>query len=97
MPMHIKAIPKQMRLMSPALPETLKFRFLKIILEDRLILRMRALVNDYAGAFSGRQAAHICESLFGDDDVEIVLRLVDVCAHRDDAGYACGVGFGWAG
>ena len=87
-PMHVKAIPQQMRLMSPALPQALEFRLVEVILQNRLIVRMRALVNDHPRTLSGRQAAHIRKSLLGDDDVEIVLRLVDVRAHGHDAGHA---------
>lgn len=97
MAMHIKAIPQQMRLMPPPLPKTLKLRLLKIILQNRLILRVRALVNNDPRSLPRTQAAHVCEPLLGDDDVEVVLSLVDVCAHGDDAGDACGVGFGRAG
>lgn len=34
--------------------------------------------------------------LFGHDDIEIVLGLVDVGAHRYYAGDACGVCLGWS-
>lgn len=97
MAMHIKAIPQQMRLMPPPLPQTLKLRLIKVVLQNRLVLRMRALINNDSRALSGTQAAYVCEALLRDDDVEIVFGLVDVRAHWDDAGYACGVCFRGAG
>jgi hypothetical protein len=91
---HIKAIPQQMRLMSPPLPQTLKLGFIKIILQDRHILRVRTFLNDDSCALARREAAHVREPLLRDDDVEVVFGLVDVCAHRDDAADACWVSFG---
>lgn len=92
MPMHIKAIPQQMRLMSPPLSQTLKLRLLKVILQDGLVVWMRALVDNHTRALARTQATHVGEPLLGDYDVEIVFRLVDVRAHGHDAGDAGGVG-----
>jgi ferredoxin len=89
---HIKAIPQQMRLMSPPLPQALKLGFIKVILQNRHIVRVRALLNNYTSTLAGTQAPHVGESLLGDDDIEIVFRLIDVCAHGHDAGHACGIG-----
>lgn len=54
---------------------------------------MRALLDNHARPLLGRQATYVREALFGDDDVEVVLRLVNVRAHGHDAGDPCGVGF----
>ena len=90
---HIKAIPQQMRLMAPSLAHTLKLGLVKVIFQDRHVVRMRAFLDDDARPLFGRQTAHVCESLLSDDDVEIVLGLVNVRAHGHDAGNASGIGF----
>lgn len=80
--------------MAHALLETLALGLLVVVGEDRLVLGVSALVDDNAGALTGGQAANVGETLLGDDDVEIVLGLVDVGAHGDDAGDTVGVGLG---
>lgn len=92
--MHIKAIPQQMGLMPPPLPQALKLGLVEVVLEDGHIVRVRALLDDDAGALLGAQAAHVGEPLLRDDDVEVVLRLVDVRAHGHDARHARGVRLG---
>lgn len=64
-----------MWLVAPSLPQTLKLRLIKVILKNRLVIRMRALVDDDAGSLAGSKASHVGETLFGYDDVEVVLRL----------------------
>jgi len=91
MTMHIKAIPQQMRLMSPPLPETFKLRLLKIIQQNRPILGMRTLINNNARTLLGRQATHIREPDLSNNNIEIMLRLVNMRAHRHDARHARGV------
>ena len=91
---HIIRIPQQMRLVTPALPQTLEFRLVEVVLQNGLVVRVSALVNDDPSALAGRHATHIGETLLGDDDVEIVLGLVDVGYLGDDAGNTGGVGLG---
>ena len=97
MPMHIKAIPQQMRLMSPPLPEALKLRLIEVILQNRHVVWVRALLDNHTRSFAWAQTAHVGEALLRDDDVEIVLRLVDVRAHWHDAGHARGICFAGPG
>ena len=94
---HIKAIPQQMRLMAPPLPQALKLRLVEVILQNRHVVGMRALLDDDSGTFLGRQTTHIGKTLLRDDDVEVVLGLADVCAHGHDARDTGGVGLGGAG
>jgi len=76
--MHIKRIPQQMRLMSPSLPQTLKFGLLIVIQQNRLVVRMSTLVNDDSGSLLGTQTTDVGETLFCDNNVEIVLCEVNV-------------------
>ena len=45
---------------------------------------MNALFDELFGAFPRRFAAQVGNTLFRDDDIDIVFRVVDVRAHRDD-------------
>lgn len=49
---HVEAVPQQMRLMSPALSQALKFSLVEVILQDRHVIGMRAFVDDNAGALA---------------------------------------------
>jgi hypothetical protein len=93
---HIKAVPQQMRLMSPTLAQTFKLGLVEVVFQDRHVIRVRALLDDDARALTRRQAAHIGEALLGHDNVEIVLRLVNVCAHGHDARHTSGIGLAGA-
>lgn len=46
---------------------------------------MGALLDDDTSSLLGRETPHISQTLFGDDDVEVMLRLVNVSAHRHNA------------
>ena len=82
-----------MGLVAPSLTQALVLRAVQILAQDGPIVRMRAVFDNAAGAFAGRKAAHVGEPLLSDNDVEVVLCLVDMGAHGDDAGDAGGVGF----
>lgn len=47
---------------------------------------MRAVVDDLLGAEPRRQAAQVGYALLCNDDVHVVLGVIDVADHRDDAG-----------
>lgn len=76
--MHIKRIPQQMRLMSPSLPQTLKLGLLIVVQQNRLIVGMSTFVDDDSRSLLGTQTTHVGETLFCDDDVEIVLCEINV-------------------
>lgn len=86
-----------MRLVAPTLPQTLKFSLVKVVLENRLVVRVGTLVNNDPGALTRRHTTDVGETLLGNDDVEIVLGLIDMGYLGDDAGYSGGIIFGGAG
>ena len=92
--MHIKAVKQQMGLVAHSLPQTLKLGLLEVVLQDRLVHRVRALADDDARPLTGAQTAHVGQAILRDDDVEVVLRLVDMRAHGHDAGHAVGIRLG---
>ena len=89
--MHIKRIKQQMRLMSPPLPQTLKLRLIQIILQNRPILRMRRLLHNDPGPLARTQPPHIRQPLLRHNNIQIMLRLVDVGAHGHDTAHARGI------
>lgn len=94
---EVETVEEQVRLVAHALLEALALGLLVVGGEDGLVDGVGALVDDDAGALARAEAADIGETLLGDDDVEVVLGLVDVGAHGDDARHAVGVGLGGAG
>lgn len=91
---HVEAVEQHVWLVAPALLEALVLGLLEVRLEDRLVVVVGALVDDDPGALPWAQAAHVGEAGLGDDDVQVVLRLVDVRAHGHDAADADGVRLG---
>ena len=57
-----------------------------IILEHRPVLRVDAFVDDLDRALFRGRPPEVGQSLFGDDHVHVVLAVIDVGDHRDDAG-----------
>jgi hypothetical protein len=94
---HIKAIPQQMRLMSPPLPKTLKLRLVEVVFQNRHIVGVRTLLDNNPRTLSRAQTTHVRKTLLGNNDVEVVFGLVHVRAHGHDAGYACRIGLRGAG
>lgn len=95
--MHVETVEKQVGLVSHALAETLKLGLVHVALENGLVDLVGALVNDDAGSLPRAQTADIGEAGLGHDDVEVVLGLVDVGAHGNDAGHTVRVGLAGAG
>ena len=83
--------------MAHTLAEALELGLLEVSLEDGLVDVVGALVDDDAGTLAGRETTDIGETDLGDDDIEIVLGLIDVGAHGDDARNTVGVGLGGTG
>lgn len=79
---HIKAIPEQVRLVSPAPLHAFKLSLVIIIFQNGTILRMRALRNDNLCPLFWTQSSNIRKSLLRNDHIKIVLSLIDMCAHR---------------
>jgi hypothetical protein len=76
---------------TPALPQALKFGFVKVVLQDGFVVWMCALLDDDPSALLGAHTTDIGETLLCDNDVEVVLRLINVRAHGDDTGDTCWV------
>jgi hypothetical protein len=89
---HIKAVPEEMRLVTPAAAHALEFSLCKVVAKDKTVFGMGALLNDDLCSFLWTETADICETLLGNDNVQIVLSLIDVGAHRNNAGKAKGIG-----
>ena len=70
---HIKSIPEQMRLMSPALLEAFILCTVNIFRQDWLVVWMCALLDDLARALLRRHPSHVCKTLLCYNDVEIML------------------------
>ena len=83
--MHIKGIEQKMRLVAPTLLETLELCLVKVSLENWLVKRMCTGVDNDAGSLARTQTAHISQAVLRHDNVEVVLGLVDMGAHGDDA------------
>ena len=88
MPVHIEAVPQQVRLMAPSLPQTLKLRLVEVVLQNRNVVGVRALLDNNPGTLPGRQPAHISKALLSHNNVEVMLRLVNVGAHGHNARHA---------
>ena len=93
----IERVEEQVGLVAHALAETLPLGLLEVGLEDGLVDRVSALVNDDTGSLPGAQSSNIGETLLGNNDIQVVLGLVDVCAHGDDAADSVGVGLAGSG
>lgn len=49
---HIIGVPQQMRLVSPSLPQALELGLVEVVLENGLVIRVSALVNDDPGTLA---------------------------------------------
>ena len=75
-----------MRLMTPSLPQAFELRFIEVVLQDWLIIRMRTLLDNDASALTWREPAYVSEALLGNDYVKVVFCLVNVRTHGYDTG-----------
>ena len=70
MPVHIEAVPQQMRLMAPALAETLELGAVEVVGQDGLVVGVGTLLDNLAGTLAGRHSGDIGETDFGNDHVD---------------------------
>lgn len=61
--MHVEGLEQQVRLVAHALAQALVLGLGKVVLQDRLVVRVRALLDDDARTLLGRQAADVGETL----------------------------------
>ena len=57
----------------------------EVVAEHRAVVGVGALLDDPLGPLLRREAAQVREPLLGHEDVDVVLGVVDVGDHRDDA------------
>lgn len=60
---------KQAYLVSPALLQAYPLRVLKVVLQHRLIVWVRALVDYDSRTFSRRQSTDVCQALFRNNNI----------------------------
>jgi len=77
-PVHVVGVPEQVRLVSPALLETLEFRAVEVVGQDWLVIWVCALLDDLPGSLGWRHTCNASQTLFCDHNVQIVFGLVDV-------------------
>lgn len=80
--------------MTHTLTQTLEFRTVKVISENRRVVRVRAVLNNNARALPGRQSTDISKTLLSNDNIKIVLGLIDVCRERNDTAHTGRIGLG---
>lgn len=93
---HIERIEQHVRLMTHALAQTLKFSLVEVVLEYRHVIRMSTLLDDDTGTLARRQTTNVGKTLLRNNNVEIVLGLVYVSAHGNDARHTSRVGLAGA-
>jgi hypothetical protein len=65
----IREILTEMRLMAPALAETLELGAVEVVGQDGLVVGVGTLLDDLAGTLAGRHSGDIGETDFGNDHV----------------------------
>jgi hypothetical protein len=63
MSMHVECVPKQVRFVSPSFLQALKLCTLKVILQDVLVVRVRALLDDNSRTLSWRETTDVGKAL----------------------------------
>lgn len=94
---EIERVEEEVRLVAHALAEALGLGLLEVGREDGLVDRVGALLDDDTGSLLGAQASNIGQTLLSNDDIQVVLSLVDVRAHGDDAADTVGIGLAGSG
>lgn len=82
---HLESLPEHMRLVAPALFQALILCSLKVVHQDWLVVWMRCFIDDDAGSLSRRKTANVRKALFCHDNVQVVLSLIYMRAHWNDA------------
>lgn len=95
--MHVEGLPQQVWLVEPSTASTLKLSLGKVILKKWAVLWVSALGNDDTGTLLWRETTDISKTLLSHNDIKIVLGLVNVGGHWDDARNSVWVDLGWAG
>ncbi len=94
---HIERLPQQVWLVEPSALSALKLSLGKVILQQWAVLWVGTLGDDNTGTLLWRQATDISKTLLSNDNIQIVLSLVNVGGHWDNAGDSVWVDLGWTG
>ena len=68
---HVECVPQKVRLVAPALAQTLKLRAVEVVGQDGLVVGVGALLDDLAGALARRHAGDVGEADFGNNHVNL--------------------------
>ena len=83
--MHPKDFLQVMRLVAHPARQAFLGRSIKVVEQDGLVFRMRTFVDDFYCSLARRHPAEIREPVLRDVNIDVVLRLVHVRAHWNDA------------
>lgn len=92
--MHLESLEKHMGLMAHTLTQTLEFRTIKVIRENGVVIRVRALLDNDTSTLPRRQTTNISQTLLSNNNVEVMLCLIDVGSERNDTTNTSGIGLG---
>lgn len=62
----------------------------EIIFQHGSVIRMGTAIDNQSGSLSCGKAAQIGEALFRDHDLHVLIDMIDMGGHRDDAGDGAG-------
>jgi len=60
---HLECVPQHMRLVAPPLLQAFVLGSVKVVLQDRLVVGMGALLDDEASTFTGRETSDVGQAL----------------------------------
>jgi len=83
--MHLEGAVPQLRLVRNLATEAFRQSHLVVLGQDRLVIRMGALLDDNLGAVTRTEAAQVGQTLLGNNAVKVVLGMVNVRAMRHNA------------
>jgi len=90
----LESISQNMGLVQRLLLGSVKLGSVKVFSQNRLVLRMSALINDNTGTILGRKTSQVSKTLLGNDDVQVMLGLVNVGCKRNNARNAIRISLG---
>lgn len=91
---HLEGAVPQLRLVADLAGKAVLCGDLQVLAEDRLVVRVGALLDDALGPLLRSHAAEVGQTLLGNDAVQVMLGVVDVGAVRHHAGDTVRVGLG---
>lgn len=95
--LHLEDPVKELRLVAGLAGKAILLGHVEILLKNRLVIRVGALVDDELGTGFRVEATEVCQPLIGNQYVQVMLGVVHVRYVRHDAGDAGRVGFSRTG